>query len=211
MIRPALDALQPSAPTVGRRMSYAQFLRLDEENNHFEWVDGRAIPMAAVTDEHSLVAGWLATLIRMFVEARKLGVVHVDPFQMKAAPDLPGRAPDILFVANRNLSRVKKLHVSGPADLVVEVISPGSRGLDRGNKFFEYEQGGVKEYWLIDPERKQPEFYLLGRDRLFRLANQANDPTYHSVVLKGLWLKPAWLWRRPLPTVMSVLKQIGVA
>jgi Uma2 family endonuclease len=192
-------------------MTYAQFLKLDEETNHLEWVDGEVVPMAAVTDEHSLVAGWIYSLVRMFVEARALGIVHADPFQMKPGPNLPGRAPDVLYVSKKNRARLKKLYLNGPADLVVEVVSPGSRGVDRGQKFYEYEKGGVSEYWLIDPERAQAEFYLLGRDGVYKLAAVGSDSVFRSVVLKGFWLKTDWLWQRPLPSIISVLKRLGVA
>ncbi len=43
-------------------------------------------------------------------------------------------------------------------DLVIEIISPQSRGRDRGDKFYEYEKDGVKEAWVIDYPRKQAEF-----------------------------------------------------
>ncbi|MFQ5793902.1 MAG: Uma2 family endonuclease [Candidatus Bipolaricaulia bacterium] len=43
----------------------------------------------------------------------------------------------------------------------IEIISPESRLRDRGEKFAEYEMGGVQEYWLLDPEEKRVDFYML--------------------------------------------------
>lgn len=187
---------QPLRPTPsGIRMTYEQFLRTDGEE-HYEWVDGELVMMAPVSDEHSDVSVFLIPLFKMFIEQRDLGKIRIEPFQMKAAPGLPGRSPDILFVARKNVHRLKKLYLDGPADLVVEIISPGSRGVDRGDKFFEYEKGGVKEYWLIDPERKQAEFYALGRDGIYK-ALPIERGVYRSAVLKGLFIKVDWLWRRP--------------
>jgi Uma2 family endonuclease len=101
---------------------------------------------------------------------------------------------------------VKKNYLQGPADLAVEIISPDSRARDRGEKFYEYEQGGVREYWLIDPVRKQAEFYALGKNGIYRLMNVGEDGIFRSQVLKGLWLQVSWLWQTPLPPLMSVLK-----
>lgn len=47
---------------------------------------------------------------------------------------------------------MKETYLDGPADLVVGIVSPDSVGRDRGEKFYEYAQGGVPEYWLIDPQ-----------------------------------------------------------
>ena len=110
-----------------------------------------------------------------------------------------------MFVAYANRSRVKSSHLEGPADLVVEIVSPDSRKRDRGEKYYEYEKGGVPEYWLIDPIREAAEFYRLGADGLYTVAPIDAAGYYHSAVLDGLRLQPAWLWHDPLPPVPSLL------
>jgi hypothetical protein len=119
---------------------------------------------------------------------------------MKTGPHLPGRAPDVFFVATDNLHRVKRSNLEGP----------GSRAVDRGDKFYEYEQGGVPEYWLIDPERRQAEFYLRGEDGIYHVAPLGADGLYRSKVLADLWLKVEWLWRPLPPPIMDVLRQWGL-
>ena len=188
-------------------VSYEDFLRWPGEDAHVEWVNGKVVSMSPVSKEHSNVGLFLLNLIQHYVEARDLGAVLFDPFQMKTGPDLPGRAPDILFVAKANLGRLHPLFLEGPADLVVEIISPGSRAADRGEKFFEYEQGGVPEYWLIDPQRRQAEFYQRGEDGIYRPATLDAQGRYSSRALPGLWLQVDWLWQRPLPPLLQVLKE----
>src|SRR5437773_615065 len=124
-------------------MSYEEFLNANWPRNDLEWVDGKVIPLHPVTHLHQEVLGFLVCVLGHYVEADKLGRVFMEPFQMKTGPDLPGRAPDIFFVKAANVGRLKPVYFEGPADLVIEVISPGSRGVDRGEKFYEYEQGGV--------------------------------------------------------------------
>jgi Uma2 family endonuclease len=104
----------------------------------------------------------------------------------------------LLFVSKKRLHHVKR-HLQGPADLAVEIISPDSRARDRGEKFFEYEQGGVREYWLIDPVRKQAGIYALGKNGIYRLSERRRRRHLSSQVLKGLWLQVSWLWQSPLP------------
>lgn len=192
-LKPLPPRRQPRRP----RMTYEEFLNLDGENQHVEWVDGEVVPMPPISDGHSLVGIYLIRLLGEFVEHFKTGVLLSDPFQMKTGPDLPGRAPDILFVANRNRGRLHRTFLEGPADLVVEIISPDSRTIDRVDKFREYGEGGVREYWLIDPGRRRAEFYRRGRDGRFHLIPVDEQGVIRSKVIKGLWLKVDWLWERP--------------
>ena len=186
-----------------RKLTYEEFLEWDGENQHVEWVDGEIIPMAPIGDVHQDIGGWLICLLSLHNQAHHLGTIRYEPFQMKTGPDLPGRSPDIFFVAKRNSSRLKKTYMDGPADLVVEIISPGSGSVDRGEKYFEYEEGGVREYWLIDPRRKQAEFYQLGRDKRFHLM-PVTDGVFRSAVMKGVWLEVDWLWQNPLPPAPEI-------
>lgn len=196
--RPATAATEP--PT----MTYAQFLRLDGPSQHVEWVDGKVIEMAAVSNDHTDLGVFLIAILGWWVELHDAGQIKCEPFQMKTGPALPGRAPDVFFVAKRNLSRLKRLYLDGPADVAIEIISEGSRAADRGEKYYEYERGGVKEYWLLDPIRRQAEFYRLGRDKVYHLVPVGDDGIFRSDVLKGVWLKTEWLWRKPLPSVLTV-------
>lgn len=188
------------------KISYEDFLEWLNEERHAEWVDGEIIEMSPVSNQHQDVVGFLAALLRVYAEARQLGEIRGEPYQMKPAVSLPGRAPDIFFVATAHLDRLKKTFLEGPADLVVEIISPESRVRDRGEKFFEYEQGGVSEYWLLDPLRQQVEFYQLSENGIYRTVPLDQEGRYYSAVLPGLWLQADWLWQTPLPPLLFILK-----
>src|SRR5262249_14234744 len=149
---------------------------------------------------------FLTAILRIFAEANRSGMVRSAPFQMKTGTHLPGREPDVLFISQKNLKRLKKSHLDGPADLCIEIISPESQARDRGEKFYEYDRGGVSEYWLIDAERKKAEFYQLARNRIYRQVLPDSDGIYRSEAIKGLWIKVSWLWQKPLPPILSVLK-----
>src|SRR5436309_8165462 len=108
--------LKPTAPGRPQRldlpkMTYGQFLEWDFENPHVEWVKGEVVMMAPVSNEHQDVRGFFFTLFKFYIEHRDLGRLLDDPFQMKTGPDLPGRAPDIQFISNRSLGRLKKNHL----------------------------------------------------------------------------------------------------
>ena len=189
------------------KMTYEEFLAWADEDTWAEWVNGEVIIMSPASKRHQDLATFLAASLRFFVDAQQLGLVLTAPFQMKIGPDLSGREPDIIFISCEHLSRLRDTYLDGPADLVVEIISRDSRARDRGDKFYEYEQGGVREYWLLDYLRRQAEFYQLGPDGIYRLVPMDEDGIYHSAVLEGLWLRVEWLWQEPLPPLTSVLRE----
>lgn len=188
------------------RMTYEEFLDWNGTNGVWaEWVAGEVILMSNPSLKHQDVSDFLTSLMRFYAEAKQLGKVVSAPFQIKFDFKPSGRQPDILFVATENLATLHRTFVDGTADLAVEIISPESRTRDRGDKFFEYEQARVKEYWVIDPDRKQAEFYVLDADGVFQFAAPENG-VFHSRVLDGLFLRVEWLWQEPLPAMIDVLK-----
>lgn len=195
--------LNPSKP---RQMTYEEFLSWADEDTWAEWVDGEVTMTTPASDRHPDISGFLESLLRVFSEVHVLGVVRSAPFQMKLAHS--GREPDLLFIAQEHLERLRDAHLDGPADLVVEIISPESRGRDRGEKFYEYEQAAIPEYWLIDPQREQAEFYQLDDEGHYRLTPADAEGIYRSKVLSGLWLRVAWLWE--LPRVLDVIRELGL-
>lgn len=189
-------------------MSYEEFLERCD-STRAEWVDGEVILMSPASTRHQRLVGFLYSLLQHYVEATGLGLVLVAPFQMKLAFRPSGREPDVLFVSQHRVNLLKKNYLDGPADLAVEVMSPDSRSCDRIEKYAEYEQAGVREYWLLDPDRKRAEFFALNEAGVYAAGSVFNG-VYSSSVLEGLWLKVDWFWQEPLPPLMLVLKEWGL-
>ncbi|MBI3945497.1 MAG: Uma2 family endonuclease [Armatimonadetes bacterium] len=209
----AATQVGPPAPTGPDkplpRMTYEEFLNWAGEDTLAEWVDGEVIVMSPASRTHQDVADFLTAIIRVYVEAKALGVVLSAPFQMKLER---GHEPDVLFVAAEHRERLTPGHLEGPADVVIEVMSTESadRARDRGEKYFEYEEGGVREYWLIDPVRQEAEFYRLDERGIYRTVAHDEEGVFRSAVVEGFWLCVAWLWQDPLPPVLDVLRQLGL-
>ena len=189
-------------------MTYEEFLEW-ADGTRAEWVDGEVIVMSPASEPHQNLNGFLSSLLRYFVEANGSGRILIPPFQMKLSTRPSGREPDLLFISKDKLSNLKRNYLDGPADMVVEIVSPDSQARDRGEKFYEYEEGGVLEYWIIDQTRRRAEFYRL-QEGTYKLIEPDDTGIYRSTAIEGLWLKVDWLWQDPLPTLMSVLKEWGL-
>jgi Uma2 family endonuclease len=191
------------------RLTFEEFLDWHPDGPIAEWVKGEAFVMTAPSTIHERVSKFLLRCMSDYVEAYELGEMFSAPFLMKLGDS--AREPDLLFVAAANLGRVEKRYLQGPADLAIEIIGPESRGRDRGEKFYEYEEAGIREYWLIDPARRQAEFYGLGADGTYHLMTISPAGIFHSNVLTGLWLDVNWLWQDPLPKKAAILKAWGLS
>ena len=175
-------------------MTYEEYLCAPDIPEHTEWVKGEVVEMMSVSKAHAEVHGFLLQRLWAFLAGERLARVYFDPFQMRVAPDANGRAPDIIVVLNQHRSRVGDKFVDGPADIVVEIVSPGTEAVDRGDKFYEYERGGVPEYWIIDPVRQLAEFYVRDSHGFFRSANVPPEGDFDSTVLPGFRLRVEDLW-----------------
>ena len=191
-------------------MSYEEFLDWCDEDTLAEWVDGEVIMASPASLAHQTLVGFLLKILDTYAEQRDLGQVIAAPFQMKTGPELPGREPDLLFIARENVGRLKGVYLDGPADLAIEVVSPASRLRDRGEKLAEYEMGGVREYWIIDPGERRADFYVLAADGRYERRRAGEDGIHPSEVVTGFRLREAWLWQQPLPKALSALKELGV-
>jgi len=202
--RRLLEALL--APSQPPKMTYEEFLAWADEDTLAEWVNGEVVMASPASRQHQEISGFLHIILSAHVEIHRLGTVLLPPFQMRLARS--GREPDLLFVAREHLDRLKDTFLDGPADLVVEILSPESAGRDRGVKFYEYEAAGILEYWLIDPSRETAEFYQLDAHGHYRAVSPDAEGQYCSSVLPGLRLPVAWLWQPP--SVLQALRELGL-
>ena len=197
-------------PFASRYITYEEYLANEEENHCTEWVNGKVLDISMVSEAHSDVSIFIMVLLRLWAEEHQAGVVRGDPFNMKTGPNLPGRSPDVLFLANAHRERLRRNFLDGPCDLAVEVVSPDYRPRDTIEKFTEYAQGGIPEYWIVDYDVEQARFFTLGANNVYEEIHVGSDSIFRSRVLPGLWLDTRWLWQRPLPTTRDLLRAWGL-
>ena len=182
-------------------MSFEDFHDWLDEDKRAEWVDGKIIEMAPPNLGHQDILVFLTLWIGTYVDRFRLGRIYVPPTLMYLPSRPSGREPDLMFIANEHLHRLERTYVNGPADLAVEIVSPDSVIRDGRDKLAEYEQAGVREYWIIDELRDEARFFVLDELGKYQRAPVTVDGIYTSTVIPGLRLRISWLWQRPLPTL----------
>src|SRR5215471_2020422 len=207
----SLASVAGLVPAQRLRMSYEEYLAWADEDVHAEWVNGEVIVQMPPKLRQQNVVGFLLSLLKVFAQLSQLGTVLCAPFEMRATPDGPAREPDLLFVAREHLERLTEARLSGPADLVVEVISDDSVSRDRADKFYEYQSAGVREYWIIDPRPgcTRADFYVLDGQGRYQPVPVNPDGRYYSTVLSDFWLQVDWILATEPPAVLQALAQIA--
>jgi len=178
-----------SVPNPHIRFSYDDYQTLPESMaNRYELLDGDIAMVPSPTTSHQAVSRNLAFLLLAYTRSRHWGVVLNAPLDVVLGEGQEREVvqPDLLFVALARRHIITRKEVVGAPDLVVEVLSPGTEGRDRGYKRALYGRYGVREYWVLDPDtaavevyRQQPEGFVLTR-RLGRA------DTLHSDLFPGL-------------------------
>ena len=195
-----------SGKIIAENVPYEDYLS-EKYGQHVEWIFGVVIAMSPVSLTHENLRAFLQMLFSIYLELTGGGQTLSDPFVMRPAQDLPARQPDIQVILPDRLDNLQENQMAGPANLVVEIVSPESVQRDRGEKFREYERGGVQEYWILDPMRKESLFYVLGEDDLFH-NRLPQDGVYTSTVLDRLTLDVKIFWQDKLPTTREVVQMV---
>jgi Uma2 family endonuclease len=175
---------------------------------HCEWIKGVVIKMSPIHEKHDLLTRYLSNLLATYFELNPIGRIRQDPFVMRLSEVEAQRQPDIQVILESNPHPLKPTYMDGPADICIEVVSPGSMSIDRGDKFAEYEKGGVGEYWIIDPIHEECLFYRLGEAGYYVPYSPDAAGHYHTPLLPGLKLQVTTLWQEQLPGPIAVAKAV---
>lgn len=142
-----------------RTWSEEAYLSFADANRLCELSDGKVEVLEMPTPEHQWIVSELAARFKTWLSERQAGQMLFAPVPIRLWAG-KFREPDIVVYLTEHLDRIGKTFGRVP-DLVVEVLSPGTRDLDLTKKFREYAQAGVSEYWLVDPSVRGIQVYTL--------------------------------------------------
>ena len=151
------------------KLTYEDFLGLPDDGKRHELIDGEHYVTRAPFIRHQAVVAALTHWLRAHVLEEGLGLVLPAPVDIVFS-EHDVVEPDVVFVSEERQDRVTEANIQGAPDLVVEVLSAGTRRRDEITKRHLYERHGVREYWLIDPELETVKVWRAGEPGFERTA-----------------------------------------
>ena len=138
---------------LARKLTYEDYALIPEDGQRHEIIDGEHYVSPAPFVSHQKLAFRLTLRVGGFIETNRLGHFFFAPLDvLLSVHDIV--QPDLLFVSNERAEIVGLENIKGAPDLVVEILSKGTRRLDERIKLEAYERCGVQEYWMFDRFRK---------------------------------------------------------
>jgi Uma2 family endonuclease len=156
------EEMKRDAPSV--KLTYEDFLHFPDDGMRHELIDGEHYVTPSPNTKHQTVSGNLFVLLRVYLKSNPIGAVFAAPFDVVFS-NFDVVEPDLLYISRERLDVLTRQHVRGAPDLVVEILSPGTRRTDENTKRRLYERFDVQEYWIVDPERESIQvFRRTGRE-----------------------------------------------
>jgi len=166
------------------RYSYSDYVLLPEDKR-YEILDGELYLIAAPKTKHQRVSLNLSVALYQHVRGSGLGQILEAPCDVILSEENVVQ-PDILFVRKERIGIIGEAHIAGPPDLVVEILSAGSRGKDCELKRKTYARFGVQEYWIVDPDAETVEVLAWSETGYVTAGTFAKSDQISSPLLPGL-------------------------
>ena len=136
------------------------------DERRVELIKGVIYDMSAPTAAHQLIAGCIYNDLSNYIRANKgkcIPMIAPSDVQINC-DDRTMVQPDVYVLCDRHKMRMKNIY--GAPDFIVEVLSPSTRKKDMNTKLALYVETGVREYWLVDPDKKKVLVYELEKESL---------------------------------------------
>jgi len=134
------------------KLTYDDFVHFPDDGKRHELIDGSHYVTPSPNTRHQVISGRLLALIWAYLDVHPIGQVFQAPYDVVFS-EVDVVEPDLLYVSNgRTADVITPMHARGAPDLVVEIVSKGTRKRDETIKRHLYERDAVVEYWVVDPD-----------------------------------------------------------
>jgi Uma2 family endonuclease len=144
-----------------RRWTVEQVHQLPDDGNRYEVIDGRLLVSPSPSYRHQGLARELTVMLGQYLRANPIATFFPAPAGVDVSADTEVE-PDLFVVPLVNGRDPKSFAEAERLLLVIEILSPSSRVIDRTIKREFYQRLGVPEYWIVDPDAKAVERWRPG-------------------------------------------------
>lgn len=176
-----------------RKISYEEYMELvDSSDQRYELINGEVYLLASPGFRHQVVVNEISGHFYNYFKdkpCRSLTApldVRLFGFATRFEEDPNVVQPDVMVICDEEkISEDNKYE--GVPTLVVEVLSPSTKGKDMAIKLHLYMRSGVLEYWIADPAQKMMTQYSFSDERDIKdMHNFTAGDTIRSAVFEGL-------------------------
>lgn len=163
--------------TVQVKFTYEDYLLFPDDGRRHELIDGEHYMTPSPSTKHQQISMNLARALSNYLVTCRIGMVYPAPYDVVLS-DTDVVQPDLVVVLAAHLSIITDRNVRGVPDLLIEILSEGTRKTDEIIKRKLYERHGVQEYWIVDPELETMKVYrmtLQGYRRVAELSRETSD------------------------------------
>ena len=155
------------------------------DGHRAELIDGQIYYMAPPSRRHQKISMELSATIRDYIRSHNGSCeVYSAPFAVFLSEDDRNYVePDISVICDPN--KLTDRGCTGAPDWIIEIVSPSSRRMDYFVKLFKYRSSGVREYWIVDPDKKQIIAYDFINDDMnqYTFADSVKVGIYEDLVI----------------------------
>lgn len=186
------------APQTTTKLTYEDYVKLPDDGNRYEIIDGELLVNPAPVPLHQLVVGEIWFALKSHFREHGGGKVISSPVDV-VLEESGIVQPDLIVILERRAQILGPTNVQGAPDLVIEVLSDRTRRYDELDKRRLYERSGVDEYWIVDPVVELLKIYRRAGESYVRVAEISTETggAITSPLLPGFSLDIAAVFQIP--------------
>jgi Uma2 family endonuclease len=181
------------AAELKRKLEYSDILATPSDGKRYELIRGDLFVNPAPSPSHQRISRRLQRQLEDYFHNRKLGEVFNAPIDVILTPH-DVFEPDLLVVGDSD--HITKRGIEKPPLLVIEILSPSTRKVDRGLKFKRYAELEIPHCWIVDPDRRRLQCFGLSDGTFRPIVEGQGDTTLEHPEWDGLVIDLAALWRQ---------------
>lgn len=167
------------------KLTYADYVALPDDGLRHEIIDGAHYVTPSPVVRHQRISRDLLLFLAIYLRTHPIGEVLDAPCDvLLSETDIV--VPDLVFVSKARAHLITEKNLQGPPDLVVEILSPGTRSRDLRLKHDLYERAGVEEYWVVDPDTDVVDVYRRAGSTFGDPVRRTRDDVVTTPILPGL-------------------------